>query len=377
MFLKWFYCALCCGPLRKDMLKIGSREPTALERRQGRVQRQRKAMRDGQLLIEDSFYIKERSYDPELLAERWQWLENIVCFGWGRDISGSRGSFLESLVVCRPPTHPTKYITAPERHFGTVIYLKCYKGNSVLRPVVFPFHQWCCEILARVLKLKVGKETDLDKNILYAVFCDIAQRTRLDLNYGPISGPKSSWNCIAGEEFSVTNPFRIPGLGRMLLSKLCSFELDSSVTALELQQKNGTESFAKLCYDILHQILMYLPASSILALRKISRSFFLATLHNSFWRKFISEFMPWLWEWKHLLPKCDQSVVDFKRFFLWLDRELSVLYGLQGPLRVLANRRRIWHACEQVCDLYLQKASLLASTGQQASRPVNYGILLN
>ena len=61
--------------------------------------------------------------------------------------------------------------------------------------------------------------------------------------------------------------------------------------------------------------------------------------------------MPWFWELDALFKQPQQDI-DYKRVYFWLEQETTPRFAMEGPLLGIANRRRIWHACEQIADVY-------------------------
>ncbi|KAL4917879.1 hypothetical protein BDW62DRAFT_76043 [Aspergillus aurantiobrunneus] len=225
-----------------------------------------------------------------------------------------------------------------------------YDHDSKNIRAAFPFHRACFKILTRVIG-------DVDKDLLYQIFTDLAEGICLNLFYGSLVGPgakPSEWVCFAGEEFAVTDPIDIPDLRGFLSVKLHSFVLDSSAATPEFQWRKGTDQLAQLPYDILILVLQYLPGTSIATLLMLPRYINRATRHNSLWKTMIRERKPWLWELQDVLRECNCPSINYRRFFLRLDRELSVMYGLRLPLNGLANRKRIWDACELIRDVYIR-----------------------
>ncbi|KAL4934330.1 F-box protein [Aspergillus undulatus] len=212
----------------------------------------------------------------------------------------------------------------------------CYEWTA---DPVFPFHRACFEILEKVIAGKKNNLAVVDKDFLYLALFELASSTQLAVDYGPINGAGLYWTSIAGEEFSVAHPLDSQRLQRFLqvhLSMIISgfrtaalnAKLETELQSPELRWKKETDSFAKLPYDILDMILLYLPTKSINALRKASRSFYLATRHPSFWKGLMRRRMPWAWELEESLKEYDKSAVNYECLFSWLSLELSTPYGI-------------------------------------------------
>lgn len=203
----------------------------------------------------------------------------------------------------------------------------------------------------------MGSAQPIDKDVLYHIFAELAYTNYLRIDYGFKMSTRRQWVCTGGTEHLVSQPLRLFSL-RQHLPRQSLLLLDGTESQ-KFQWWNRRDVFSRLPYDVLDRILLYLPGDSIIALLHVSSSFNTATRHNSFWKKLILRSMPWFWElnYQPLSSRPGRSKVDFKRLYLWLNRELSVSYGLQGPMRCLANRMRIWNTCDRICEYYLKFAS--------------------
>jgi hypothetical protein len=73
------------------------------------------------------------------------------------------------------------------------------------------------------------------------------------------------------------------------------------------------------------------------------------TQSQGFWQRKIREDMPWLWE----LFSQDTQGIDFRKAYLYFEKKTRPRYGLDDrDWLALANRRRIWGACEVLADMY-------------------------
>jgi hypothetical protein len=126
-----------------------------------------------------------------------------------------------------------------------------------------------------------------------------------------------------------------------------------------------TDSFKHIPYDVIYEILSYLPGKSIRAFINASYIAQELTLNNGFWKKLVRSDMPWLWELQKLIDESPQAAnFDYKRLYLWLDKETTPTYGMRGRFMGLANRRRIWGACEEIAALYhLRRRENAVTTG--------------
>lgn len=244
-------------------------------------------------------------------------------------------------------------------------------------PAVFPFHPECFDILTSVITGSTNTDL-LDKDILYRVMADISSRTRLDLDYGAISGNEQFWDSIPGEEFSVKDPSDIPGVKGFLQDKLSSKSFKIPKWNLDLRRKVVKDPLGALPYDILHLICSYLPGQSVVLLITASIPVSLATANNQFWKQRIQRDMPWFWELQELIAESDYPDIDFRGLYLWLDKMTTPRFGMQGILIAIANRRRIWGVCEKIRGMYFSGcywSSCMEDTS--VARPTDYETPLN
>jgi hypothetical protein len=111
----------------------------------------------------------------------------------------------------------------------------------------------------------------------------------------------------------------------------------------------------KVRNDILNLLFPYLPHEAVLAFRQASWHVFKSTCDNSFWRRMIRrEILPWSWE---LEPSLILDTVNARLFYLWLHKVTTHTFGMEGPFMSIANRRRIWHVCEEVRKIYMERVA--------------------
>lgn len=102
-------------------------------------------------------------------------------------------------------------------------------------------------------------------------------------------------------------------------------------------------------------ILDYLPAKSLAALLSASWIMHARTRYSEFWKRRLHRHMPWIWgwEWEQFLEGYGDSSVNYKGLYIYLDEVTRPRYGMRAWL-ALANRRRIWGACEVLAERYHQ-----------------------
>jgi hypothetical protein len=96
-------------------------------------------------------------------------------------------------------------------------------------------------------------------------------------------------------------------------------------------------------------VLSYLSGPSLFALLQASMAVRSQTQSQSFWQRKIRADMPWLWE----LFSQDTQGIDLRKAYVYFMKKTRPRYGLDEPdWLALANRRRIWGACEVLAEMY-------------------------
>ncbi|KAK2811612.1 hypothetical protein FQN50_001954 [Emmonsiellopsis sp. PD_5] len=296
-------------------------------------------------------------YDPGLVTdESIQWTEIFYCLGYNPDVYGNNKIFVtgkakelatqgSSCVSCEPSDDPN--FARDETGFA------CYSFGSPGRPVAFPFHECCFEIMARVIGGSVDTR-HIDKPAIYEAMLALCRKlwNNLALEYGDISGNQHFWESIPGDEYVVMHPTNNPGFKDILRRMVTEKTFVARSSTLDLNAKVRRDPLGKLPYDILWLLLSYLPGESVRSLILASWVVYSATRHPKFWKQLIHWDMPWFWELHEVVGDPRMSGLDYKSLYLWLDRETAPRYGMRGPFMAVANRRRIWSACEQLAKGY-------------------------
>lgn len=132
----------------------------------------------------------------------------------------------------------------------------------------------------------------------------------------------------------------------------------SPSTSASLSSRVRNDPFARIPYDITHQLALLLPAESVLALARASYPVHAAIrdgrANPGFWRQALRRCMPWFTELHTLMRHgtVDEESTDYKGLFLWLEMSTRPRRGLAGPFMGVANRRRVWGVSEQYDALY-------------------------
>ena len=73
--------------------------------------------------------------------------------------------------------------------------------------------------------------------------------------------------------------------------------------------------------------------------------------------------MPWFTELHAVLKQPLPDNVNYRHVYLALDALTTPKYGMRAEFLGIANRRRIWRACEQIADTYSQRLAHLHVPG--------------
>jgi hypothetical protein len=180
----------------------------------------------------------------------------------------------------------------------------------------------------------------------------------LDLEYGPIDGAEQFWECLAGEEWSATDPVSRPGIEDVVKSMLPAKLFDPvSTLLLDLSHKVRCDPFTSLPYDVLHKICAELSINDTLALIQASWHVHDSTRDPSFWRMMIRVHIVSFFSELHgmFAHTTFPRTFDWRAAFQWLNNVTKPTFAMEGPLCGIANRRRIWDVCLQLKPLYLEK----------------------
>ncbi|PTU21241.1 hypothetical protein P175DRAFT_0501879 [Aspergillus ochraceoroseus IBT 24754] len=221
-----------------------------------------------------------------------------------------------------------------------------------------PFH-WCCfEILLRTLTGGIDPDS-IKPDVLYdalSAMCNVSG-SALQLDYGRdvAHAQGQYWQCIPGAEYSVKHPTNTPALSTSIQAELQGNDnLRTPYTKVNLKDRQPKSPFGKLPVEMVDKICSFLPGDSLKALIEASLFVQVITQENYFWKRFIQYDMPWLWEMQTLQARDDLPPdLNYKLVHSWLDKITTPEYGMNDSAWMgIANRRRIWNACEQVAPKY-------------------------
>ncbi|KAF9891589.1 hypothetical protein FE257_003600 [Aspergillus nanangensis] len=301
-------------------------------------------------------YEESLSYDPDLVSDSsLNWLDAVVCLGFNPNQVGGAQAFI---------TGKADYEDCNLIHFADIndgqsdgdYY--CYYVPDAIDPVVFPIHGSCLEVFTRA----ITGSTDinlLDKEALYNTMAELSSYSALNLPYGDIHGPDQDWQCIPGEEYSVTNPMSIDGVKEFLKENLPrNKDHCPNKSPVDTTQRIAGDPFRYIPYDVAYLILSYLSGHSLQALIKASAVFKNVSRGEGFWKQVLVRHMPWFWELQDMVRDSAIADINYKETYLWLEKETTVPFGMRGLLLGIANRRRIWNTCEHLADRYFQAIDL-------------------
>ncbi|KAK0634029.1 hypothetical protein B0T14DRAFT_508253 [Immersiella caudata] len=305
------------------------------------------------MCTEDEMY----TYDPTIVtAEEVAWTEGIRVLGQNPDgscfVSGiGRTQDYGRVLV---PFNDTPTNANGVAGQDLVAYWDIDDG-----PVVFPFHPCCYEILACCII--GGRDTArLDKERLFGVMKELTTEfcPRLELDYGdPCPEMEQYWCSHPGEEIFVAEPKEQDNLRAHMRSILAGEKfqlrvLDEQHSEVKAANRVSSDVFRNLPYDVIYAIAELLPASSLVAFSQASRTLHaLLTGKAPLWKRGISQELPWFYELIRLLQEPEVGAgLNFSMVLDWAQKVTKPRLAMQGPFLPVANRRRIWGVCEQLCQ---------------------------
>lgn len=301
-------------------------------------------------------YDEKHSYDPQFLTENdFRWLDKSRALGFNEEASSLTKAFITGhgsygdyggFEVDQPgnDSNDTRKQTYP-----------CYTSYDPNESPVFPFHDACFQILTHSLGYKDTEQ--IDKDALYTSMAQCLNRDydrTLDLDYGDVEGAEQFWDCISGEEYSVCNPAVKPDIHAVLQNLMPAKLFSKALDSLQLSQKVQCDIFEKLPYDVLYGVFEHLPFYDTVSLMQASWHVFAYTRDSTFWKQMMRlHTFPWFWEVSPLLKDGTfPGDFDYKGAFLWLHQLTTPAFGMTGPFMGIANRRRIWNACQDLVPAY-------------------------
>jgi hypothetical protein len=184
--------------------------------------------------------------------------------------------------------------------------------------------------------------------------------------------PYLAWeDCLTEQQYLTMNP--LLG-GKLILDEMATFadrHFESPSPCFKRLERVQTDPLGKLPPEILCEICEYLSYEDLKSFSVASVNVTIHTSHTSFWKRFIWRTMPWVWEY------CDEykqgklpGNLPYELIFLWL-RSTAPRYVMKNSLEMsLANRKRIWNACEKIVAAYHETASRLSRPVRQDHRIV-------
>jgi hypothetical protein len=221
-----------------------------------------------------------------------------------------------------------------------------------------PFHWPCFEILGRVLEGEDGI-AGVDKLKLYKTMRKAHPMfaSRLDrLDYGnPGPANEQWWDSQAGTEFILTHPTISLEKTTALIQERWLKSAQVASPSDRLRRANG-DDFSRLPLELLFKTCNNLAPQSLYQLALASPTIDALLGDKGFWKQYLPIHMPWSYELLSILDDDDSKTslenADFKSLVRWVDQESTPRLWIRGPFISIANRRRIWHVCEQLKTVY-------------------------
>lgn len=303
-------------------------------------------------------YEEKHAYDPEKLqADEVRWLNRSRALSFNPNASGITKAFISGRG--RYDDYGSFSVRKPGQDLNDPHEddLTCFHAYNPDQIPCYPFHEECYKILAKVLGH--DKYQAIDKDVLYGVMTAHSNDYGLDLSYGDINGTEQFWECVPGEEYSVCDPGLRIGFEDVLQSMLPASLFDGAAQSPALSHKVQHDPWHVVPYDILLDIFEHVNTDDMLALMSAS-AYVQELAHNTvFWRHMLRiRVMPWFWELEMLLQNAAfPEAFDYKGLFVWIDHVTTPEYGMEGPFMGIANRRRIWKACQPLAPMYRHKVA--------------------
>lgn len=224
-----------------------------------------------------------------------------------------------------------------------------------------PFHWPCFEILGTVLEGKAGIAGVNKLKLLNTMWkAHPMLSSCLDrLDYGnPGPANEQWWISEPGTEFVVIHP-TISLEKTTALIRERWMKSTQVVSPSDRVRRASADSFQKLPLELLLKTCNMLTPQSLYQLALASPTVDALLGDKPFWKRYLSIHMPWSYELLLLLDDESQTSfqnVDFKSLVRWVDQESTPRLWMRGPFMSIANRRRIWHVCEQLESVYSGRA---------------------
>ena len=147
-------------------------------------------------------------------------------------------------------------------------------------------------------------------------------------------------------------------LGNTVLKTLPEALRKERPTHLDLSQRVRRDLFATLPDNVLPNIIEHLELNDTLVLREASWHVLNWSQCNvrMFGMQMIRlHLLPWFWEMEDFVASISDPDFDWLRCFLWLEAVTEPKMNMSGPFIGVANRYRIWDACQQLLYDYQER----------------------
>lgn len=245
-------------------------------------------------------------------------------------------------------------------------------AEIVLYDGSFPFHWPCFEILGTVLEGEAGI-AGLNKLKLYNTMSrahPMFGRRLGKLDYGS-PGPLDEqwWVYEAGTEFIVIHPtISLKRTTKLIRERF--MKSTQVVSPSDRVHRASADSFQKLPLELLIKTCNMLDPQFLYQLALASPTVDALLGDKPFWKQYLSIHMPWSHELLSIVDDESQTFqnADFKSLVRWVDQESTPRRWMRGPFMGIANRRRIWHVCEQLKTVYSGRVKRFPITESEKRR---------
>ncbi|CAG8961208.1 hypothetical protein HYFRA_00013264 [Hymenoscyphus fraxineus] len=346
-------CAICAGPLRSierwvDIGLLRQRNTMPFDNPQDRSQHKWKSA------IEQTCTI----YDPSIVSESSaKWTSELHVISIGLTITEG---YLSGTGFIKPNGNACFHRNLKDPPTAPMLEAPCYFDPRAIRNSlpVFPVHMCCLEIFMLVIDELAGLNS-LNRLSLYGAMKHLVEpveRVRLTINYGnPPPSNSNKWQSKSGEEYFVAFPFSISP-NKDLFCALLGPQFAFPAIPHDFRPHIRSDPFGTISLELACKIGYYLPTKSIFNLLKASgAAHMLLSKDYVFWGNIIQREMPWFYELHGFIQEGLTKGRDVKGMLRWADRATTPKLGLEHWMLGLANRRRIWGACEDLATHYISR----------------------
>ena len=116
--------------------------------------------------------------------------------------------------------------------------------------------------------------------------------------------------------------------------------------------RDVSDPFFSLPNEVLYSVASHLSLADLKAVSVASFPVMNATSRDLFWKDLLYRAGVELDSVVSELRQEDLEDLDYKRLWLWLEKVSRPMFAVDAPWLGVANRRRVWAACEQIAAVY-------------------------